>query len=76
MRVDLADDEDGVAPAGDGLAHDLLGAAFAIHFGGVDEGHAEIDAKRQRRHHVGTARARFAHAPGAEPEHRDFAAIC
>ena len=39
-----------VAPAGDRLADDLLGAAVAVHLGGVDQRHAEIDAEPQRRH--------------------------
>ena len=36
VRIDLADDEGLVAPAGDRLADDLLGAAVAVHLGGVD----------------------------------------
>jgi hypothetical protein len=70
VRVDLADQEDLVAAAGDGLADHFLGAALAIHLGGIDQRHAEVEPEPQRRHHVGVAAARLAHAPGAEPEDR------
>ena len=50
VRVDLADDEDLVAAPGDGFAHHLLGAAFAVHLGGVDEAHAEVEPESKRRH--------------------------
>src|SRR6185437_6637511 len=41
VRVDLADQEDLVAAAGDDLADHFLGAALAIHLGGIDQRHAE-----------------------------------
>ena len=39
-----------VAPAGDGVGDDgLLDVAVAVHLGGVDVGHAGVDADAQRR---------------------------
>ena len=45
VRIDLADQEHLVAPPGDRLADHLLGAALAVHLGGVDQRHAEVDAR-------------------------------
>ena len=70
VRIDLADEIDLVAPAGDGLGHDLLGAALAVHLGGVDQVQAEIEAELQRLGLGGPIRAALAHVPRAEPEHR------
>ncbi|MNG05627.1 hypothetical protein D3C84_888290 [compost metagenome] len=50
VRVHLADQKHLVAPARDGFTHHLLGTAFAVHFSGVDQGHAQLDALAQRRH--------------------------
>ena len=47
-RQHLADDIDLIAPAGDGLRNELLGAAVAVHLGGVDEVGAEVEARAQR----------------------------
>ncbi|MNN98173.1 hypothetical protein D3C81_2175000 [compost metagenome] len=49
VRVHLADHEDVVALAGDGIADHFLGTAFGVHFGGVDQGHAQFDAQAQCR---------------------------
>ena len=37
VRIDLADEEDLIAPARHGVGHDLLRPALAIHLGGIDE---------------------------------------
>ena len=37
------------------LADQLLGRAVGVHLGGVDQRHAEVEARAQRRDLVGTA---------------------
>ena len=61
-----------------GAGDDLLGAAAAIHLGGVDQGHAEIDPEPHRRRLVGGAAPVLAHMPGplAERRHPLAAAQC
>ena len=74
VRIDLADQAYFVAPARDRLGDDLLGAAFAVHLGGVDQRDAEIEPELQRGD-LGVERAALlAHAPGALAEHRHRAA--
>ena len=48
LRQHLGDEEDLVAPPGDRLADDLLGRARAVELGGVDVGHAEVEAAAER----------------------------
>ena len=57
-----------VAPAGDRIGNDELG--IAIHLGGVDMGHAEIDAALQRRDRALAVAA--VEIPGALPDHGDL----
>ena len=64
VREHLADQEDGVAPAGDRLADDLLGGAVRVQLGGVDERHAELETLAERRDLLGAARRILAVAPG------------
>jgi hypothetical protein len=45
LRQHLADQEHVVAPAGYGFADEDFGSPIGIHFGGVDQGHAEIESK-------------------------------
>ena len=59
-----------VAPPFDGLGDDLLGAAFAIELGGVDQRHAEIEPELKRRDLFVEGAPAFAHAPGALAELR------
>jgi hypothetical protein len=47
-RKDLAYQEDLVSSSGNGLAHQLLGGAVAVHPRGVDQGHAEVEPEAQR----------------------------
>jgi hypothetical protein len=61
VGIDFADQEHLVAAAGDRLAHHFLGAALAVHLGGVDQRHAEVQAQAQRRHLVA------ARADGSSP---------
>ena len=70
----LADDEAFVAPPGHRLGDHLLGAAIAVHLGGVDQRHAEIEPELQRRHLVLARPPAFAHMPGALAELRHFLA--
>jgi len=68
LRQHLADEENLVAPVHDRRADELLGTAVAVHFRGVDQVHAEIEAEAQRRNFLAAPPAIFAHAPGALPE--------
>jgi hypothetical protein len=65
VRQDLGDEKDLVAPTRDRLGYDELG--IAIHFGGVDVGHAEIDTASECRNR-GLAIA-LVDVPGALPDH-------
>ncbi|MNL08951.1 hypothetical protein D3C87_1296950 [compost metagenome] len=49
VRVHLADQKDAVTLAGDSIADHFLGAAFGVHFRGVDQAHAQFDAQAQCR---------------------------
>ena len=64
-RQDFRDQEDVVAPAGDGVRDHQL--RIAIHLGGVDMGHAEIDAAPQRGDRALAIAA--IDIPGALPDH-------
>ena len=72
VRQHLGDEEHLVAAAGDGLADDALGGAVAVHLGGVDVVHAEIEAAAQRRD--GRAAVAVFDVPGALADHRHVAA--
>ena len=50
VRISLADDEGALSVALDGLGNDSFGAAFTVHFRGIDQGHPEIDPELQRTH--------------------------
>lgn len=67
----LGDQEGLVAAPGNSLRHHLLGAAAGIHFGGVDQRDAKVQAELQSLHLIGTATGILAHFPGALAEHGD-----
>ena len=48
LRIHLADQEDLLAQPRKRLAEEALGGAVAVHLGGVDQGHAKVDAGQQR----------------------------
>ena len=68
MRIDLADEKHLVAAPGYRLGDQLLGATLAIHFGGVDERGAKIEAQAQGRDFLGARGAALADVPGALAE--------
>ena len=70
VRIDLAHQEDLVAPAGHGLRQHFLGSALAVHLGRIDQPDAEIEPELDRRHLGRPLRLALAHAPRAEPQHR------
>ena len=72
VRQHLGDEKHLVAAAGDGFADDALGGAVAVHLGGVDVVHAEIEAAAQRRD--GGAPVAVFDVPGALADHRHVAA--
>ena len=75
MRIDLGHHEGPGALSSQGVADDLLGSTVGIHFGGVDQGHAQIQPEAQRIGLSSAAGGVFTHIPGALPEHRHGAAI-
>ena len=44
---DLADEEDLITMIGDGLADELLRGAIAVHLGGVDQCHAQVEPEAE-----------------------------
>jgi hypothetical protein len=70
VRIDLAHDVGPRSEARDCLADDFLGAALAVHLGGVDHRAAELEAILQRVELFTAPPGAFAHAPGAEAEDR------
>ena len=70
LRQHLAHDEHLVAASPDGLGHDPLGLSVAIHLGGVDQRHAEVEAELERGDLLGAAARALAHAPCALAEAR------
>src|SRR5438477_3020765 len=70
VRIDFAHDEEVVAETVDSAGDDLFGAAAAIHFGCVDQGHAEIDAEPQCRCLFGGMAAVLSHVPGSLSQRR------
>jgi hypothetical protein len=71
VRVDLGDDEDLVAPALDRFADQRLGAAVAVHLGGVDQRQAEVDAAPEGGDLFGAPLRVVAQVPGALAQRRD-----
>ncbi len=74
-RIDLGDDEQALAPALDGAANDAFGVAFAVHFGRIDQRHAEFDAGPEAGDFALGFRRPLTHVPGALAESRDFDAV-
>jgi hypothetical protein len=79
--IDLADDGQvlachvaGTQRLGHGLPDHLLGAALAVHLGGVDQAVTQCDGLPHRGHFGATPAVVLAHAPGAETECRQCAA--
>ena len=68
MRIDLGDDENPIAPAGNGITHHFFSAAFAIHLSRVNQGHAKIEPRAQRIGFRRAPRSILTHAPGPLPE--------
>ena len=66
---------DALAPAGHCARHDFLGSAVAVHFGGIDECHAEVEPDRQRGRFHRSARIALAHPPRSLAELRDARAV-
>jgi hypothetical protein len=52
-----------IAASGDRFADQRLGSAIGIHFRGVDQGHAEIEACAERRDFVLSAPRVLGHTP-------------
>ena len=59
----------------DGFGDHLLGAAVAVHLGGVDQRHAQLDAELQRRRLGLRGAAALAHVPGSLAERRNLGPV-
>lgn len=72
VRVDLADEEDFVAPVRDRLADENLRQPLSVHLGGVDHLQTEIETESERGDFLLTLTGILAHAPRSLAESRDF----
>src|ERR1700674_948692 len=63
MRIDLTHQESFVAPTLERLADEFLGAALAIHLGGIDQGKPEIETEPEGGDFLRTDRPIFTHVP-------------
>lgn len=65
-RVYLADQKHVVTAAGNCRADHLFGSAIGIHFGSIDQRHAEIDRLADALDLLRSGRSVFSHVPGAK----------
>lgn len=75
MRIRLRNNEHAIPLVLDRVSHNLFRAAFAVHFGGIDQCHAELDSKPQCGDFILVRPRVLAHAPGTLAEHRYARAI-
>ena len=68
VGIDLADQEHALAPPSDRFTNQLLGSPFAVHLGGIDQRHAQIDAALKRGDFFSARRALLADHPGAHAQ--------
>ena len=71
MRQHLADQEYLRPPAGYRFTDHLLRSTFAVHLGGVDERHAQVEPQTQGGNLFPAPVVPFAHTPRALTENRD-----
>jgi hypothetical protein len=72
LRIDLADQETGIASAAQRLANNLLGSTLPVHLGGIDQRHAELQAKLKGADLAGALIPVFTHEPSALTQRGDF----
>ena len=65
VGIDLADQKNPVASAANRLTDELFGRPVAVHFGGIDQRHAEVDALLQGRNFLAAPGRILADLPGA-----------
>ena len=68
VRINLADDENLIAPTPNGLADQRFGLAFTIHFGGIKQGHAQINTELQGGQLFSVRIAAFTKLPGSHAQ--------
>ena len=68
MGEDLADQENLVAASFDRFPNEHFGVAVGVHFGRVDQAHAQVDAKAQRCDLVRPPPRVLGHVPRALPK--------
>src|SRR5437667_10755657 len=69
MRIHFGNNEHAIALTLDCVGHDFFRAAFAVHFGGIDQRHTELDSEPQCGHFILVRPRVLAHAPGALTQH-------
>src|SRR5262245_20022836 len=69
MGEDLADQENLVAASIDRVSDEIFGGAVGVHFGGIDQSHAEFDAEAQRGDLFDPPARVLGHVPRALSEH-------
>ena len=70
VGIDLADQKNPVASAANRLTDELFGRPVAVHFGGIDQRHAEVDALLQGRNFLAAPGRILADHPGAHAQGR------
>ena len=69
MRIHFGNNEHAIALILDCIGHNFFRAAFAVHLGGIDQRHAEVDSKSQGSDFIVVRLLVLAHAPGALTQH-------
>ena len=64
FRKDLRNEKHFVTSPADRICNYLFGAAVAVHLGGVDQRHAQIQSELQGCDFLGVLAAIFSHSPG------------
>jgi hypothetical protein len=75
LRQHFAHQKNLIAPPGNCFRDQFLGGAVAIHLGGIDQRHAEIEPGAQRLELVGPPRTLLAELPGPLTKNRDGVAF-
>src|SRR5437867_13029788 len=75
MRINLRNNEDAIALTLDCIGHNFFRAAFAIHLGGIDQCHAQLDSEAQCGDLILVRSYILAHAPGALTQYWNALAI-
>ena len=75
MRICLGRNKNAISATGNRVRYHRFGAPVALHFTGIDEGHAKINPQSQGRDFVIVRAFAVAHPPGALPKRWDACAV-